>query len=308
MRRFVATRVLSLLAVLLGASVLTFGVGALAPGDPAELILQTRLGQPPTLGQIQALRQQLGLNRPVPLQYLSWLGHAVRGDLGQSWSTGQGVTATLMAHLPPTAELATSAGLLAVAIAIPVGVVSGYRRNSTTDQVARAGALLGASVPSFFLGYLLILAFAVQIKALPVFGYGSPAHVVLPAGTLAAGVAAPLTRLTRSALLEVLREDHIKMSRAKGLTRRSLLFRHALRNALIPVLTQATLAFAALLGGTVVVETVFAWPGLGQLAISSIEAHDYPMIQGFVLLAAVVYVVLNFLTDLGYGWLDPRVR
>lgn len=295
-----------LLGVLLGVSMLTFGLGTLAPGDPAELILQARMIQP-TAAQIAALRQQLGLDRPLPVQYVIWLRHALEGNLGTSWSTGHRVTGTLVTHLPATAALALSAWLLAVVVALPLGIVSAYRRNSLVDQTARVGALFGASVPSFFLGYMLILVFAVGLKALPVFGYGSPAQMVLPAVTLAVGIAAPMTRLTRSTMLEVLREDYVKMARAKGLARRRLLLRHALPNAVGPVLTQGAMVFAMLLNGTVVVESVFAWPGLGQLAIQAIDAHDYPMIQGFVLLAGVTFVLFNFAADVASTWLDPRI-
>lgn len=306
-RRLATSRVAGLTAVLFGVSLLTFGLGTLAPGDPAELILQARMGQP-TAAQIAAMAHQLGTDRPVPVQYLTWLGHALSGNLGSSWSTGQSVASTLVDHLPATAELAVSAWVLAVVISVPLGIVSAYRRNSMLDRTSRVGALVGASIPGFFLGYLLILVFAVDLKAFPVFGSGSPAHIVLPAVTLAAGVAAPLSRLTRSTMLEVLREDYIKMARAKGMSRGRLLVRHALPNAIAPVLTQGTLAFAALLNGGVVVETVFAWPGIGQLAVQSVQAHDYPMVQGFVLLAGVTYVLFNFCADLAHGWLDPRAR
>lgn len=300
-RRFIA-----LLGVLLGVSALTFGLGALAPGDPAEMVLEARVGQP-TAAQIAAMRHQLGLDQPIPGQYLTWLQHALTGNLGVSWANGQSVSATLVQHLPVTVELAASAWLLAVAVSVPLGVLSAYRRRSIIDQASRVGALLGASVPSFFLGYVLILVFAVTLRALPAFGSGSPLNIILPAVTLAVGVAAPLTRLTRSAVLEVLGEEYLKYARAKGLSRTRILARHALPNALGPVLTQSTLAFALLLNGAVVVETVFAWPGLGLLAVQSISAHDYPMIQGFVLLAGVTYVLFNFCADLGHRALDPRV-
>lgn len=289
-------------------SVLTFGLGVVAPGDPAEAILSRALGQPPTRDEVEAERRMLGLDRPVPVQYARWLGRAVRGDLGESWGRGVRVSAALAERIPRTLVLALTAAALAVAIGVPAGVVAAARRNSAADHLARLGALVGASVPSYFLGYLLILAFAVTLRALPAFGFGSPAHVVLPAVTLALAPAATLARLTRSAVLETLGEDYVRTGRAKGLRPSAVLFRHALRNALIPIVTVASLTLGYLLGGSVIVEWIFAWPGVGELAVGAIHARDYPLIQGFVLFAAAVYVLLNFSTDVVYAWLDPRIR
>lgn len=308
MRRYVLKRLVWLVLVLLGASLLTFSLGAVAPGDPAQIILQNQLGQPPTEDQIQATRQQLGLDRPFPVQYLSWLADVVRGDLGRSWATDAQVTDALLERLPATAFLAVVAAGLTVLIAIPVGVLTAYRRSTLTDHVSRVGALLGASIPNYFLAYVLILVFGVMLQALPVFGSDSAAHVVLPALTLAFGVSATLTRLTRSSMLEVLREPYMKVGKAKGLSWATLLFRDALRNALIPVVTAGALTFAGLLNGAFIVEWVFAWPGLGKLAIDAIYARDYPVIQGFVLVTGAIYVIFNFATDLVCGWLDPRIR
>lgn len=289
-------------------SVLTFGLGVVAPGDPAEAILSRALGQPPTRDEVEAERRMLGLDRPVPVQYARWLGRAVRGDLGESWGRGVRVSGALAERIPRTLVLALTAAALAVAIGVPAGVVAAARRNSAADHLARLGALVGASVPSYFLGYLLILAFAVTLRALPAFGFGSPAHVVLPAVTLALAPAATLARLTRSAVLETLGEDYVRTGRAKGLRPSAVLFRHALRNALIPIVTVASLTLGYLLGGSVIVEWIFAWPGVGELAVGAIHARDYPLIQGFVLFAAAVYVLLNFSTDVVYAWLDPRIR
>lgn len=301
-------RLVWLVLVLLGASLFTFGLGALAPGDPAQIILQRQLGQPPTEEQIRATRHDLGLDRPLPIQYLDWLADLVRGDLGVSWSTDVDVTEALLDRLPETAFLGVVAAGMTLVIALPVGVLTAYRRNTATDHVARIGALVGASIPNYFLAYLLILVFGVMLQALPVFGADSPAHVILPALTLALGVSATLTRLTRSSMLEVLREEYMKVARAKGLGWPTLLFRDALRNALIPVVTAGALTFAGLLNGAFIVEWVFAWPGLGKLAIDAIHARDYPLIQGFVLFTGTIYVLFNFATDLAYGWIDPRIR
>lgn len=308
MSRYVLKRLSWLVVVLVGASMLTFALGVLAPGDPAEILLREELGEPPTGEQLRTTRHELGLDRPIHTQYLNWLGDALQGDLGQSWSNNIQVSEALIARLPATAALAAAAAVLSLVIALPLGVVAAYRRNTVTDQLSRLGALLGASVPSYVLAYVLILVFGVMLGAFPVFGSNSPAHIVLPAVTLAIAVAAPLTRLTRSAMLEVLREDYMILAKAKGLKPSVLLFRDALRNALIPVVTAGTLTFAGLLNGTVIVEWVFAWPGLGKLAIDAIHARDYPIIQGFVIFTAAIYVLLNFAIDVAYSWLDPRIR
>ncbi|MDP8928242.1 MAG: ABC transporter permease, partial [Actinomycetota bacterium] len=272
MRRYVATRVAWLVAVLLGASLLTFSLGALAPGDPAEIMLHKQLGHPPTQEQVEGLREQLGLNRSLPVQYVSWLGGAVRGDLGRSWSMERPVSDALVERVPATALLALTAGVFSAVIALPLGVLSAYRRNSLADHSSRFAALVGASVPDYVLSYALILIFAVAFHLVPAFGYGSPRHVLLPAATLALGVSATLMRLTRSSMLEVLRESYMKVAQAKGLPSRTILFGHALRNALIPVMTAGALSLAGLLNGTVIVEWIFAWPGLGKLAIDAIHA------------------------------------
>lgn len=308
MKGYVARRLGWLLIVLFGVSVLSFGLGAIAPGDPAELILQRDLAHPPTEEQVERKREELGLNRPLPVQYVDWLGNTARGDLGESWSTGRQVSSAILDRLPATAVLGLTALALAVVVAIPIGVLSAYRRNAPIDHTSRMGALFTASFPNYFLGYLLIFVVAVRFGLVPTFGYGTVGHLVLPAVTLAAGISAILIRLTRSAMLDVLGEEYIRLARAKGLTSGRVLFVHALRNALIPVLTATTLALAGLLNGTVIIEWIFAWPGLGRLTVESIRSQDYPLIQGVVLFTGVLYVVVNFLTDLAYGWLDPRVR
>lgn len=308
MKGYVARRCGWLLIVLFGVSVLSFGLGAIAPGDPAELILQRDLTHPPTEEQVERKREELGLDRPLPVQYVDWLGDTVRGDLGESWSTGRRVREAILDRLPASAILGLTALVLAVVVAVPVGVLSAYRRNAAIDHASRMGALFAASFPNYFLGYVLIFLVAVRFALVPTFGYGTIGHLVLPAVTLAAGISAILIRLTRSAMLDVLGEEYIRLARAKGLVSRRVLFVHALRNALIPVLTATTLALAGLLNGTVIIEWIFAWPGLGRLTVESIRSQDYPLIQGVVLFTGVLYVVVNFLTDLAYGWLDPRVR
>lgn len=308
MTRYILQRCGWLIIVLFGVSVLSFGLGAVAPGDPAELILQRDLPHPPTDEQVERMRARLGLDRPLPVQYVDWLSDAVRGDLGESWGTGREVTEAIWARLPATLVLGAAGLLLAVVVAIPIGVLSAYRRNKPIDHASRIGALFTASFPSYFLAYVLIFVFAVMLGVVPTFGYGTIGHLVLPAVTLATGLSAILVRLTRSAMLEVLGEEYIRLARAKGARPLVVLFVHALRNALIPVLTATTLAMAAMLNGTFIIEWIFAWPGLGRLTIEAIRAQDYPLVQGVVLFTGMLYVVINFLTDIAYGWLDPRVR
>ncbi len=308
MGRYVASRVAWLLLALLGVSIITFALGVLAPGDPAEVVLERRLNQPPPQEQIDEQRRLMGLDRPLPVQYLEWLKRAVRGDLGRSWLKGLAVAEALQQRIPRTASLAVAAAALSIALGVPAGVLAATRHNALADHVCRLVALLGASLPSYFTAYLLILIFAVQLDVVPAFGFGSPRHLVLPAITLALGPAAVLTRLTRSAVLEVLGEDFVRTAQAKGARQRAVLFRHALRNAGVPLLTVAGLSLGHLLGGSLIVEWVFAWPGMGDLAIAAIHDRDYPLIQGFVLFAGLVYVLVHFAIDLGYAWLDPRVR
>ena len=308
MTRYVASRVAWLLMALLGVSVITFALGVLAPGDPAEVVLERRLNQPPPQEQIDEQRRIMGLDRPLPVQFLDWLGRAVQGDLGRSWLKGLGVSEALGQRIPRTATLAFVASALAIALGVPAGVLAATRRNALADHACRIAALLGASFPSYFTAYLLILIFAVQLDAVPAFGFGSAGHLVLPAITLALGPAAVLTRLTRSAVLEVLSEDFVRTAQAKGVRQVAVLFRHALRNAAVPLLTVAGLSLGHLLGGSLIVEWVFAWPGMGDLAIGAIHDRDYPLIQGFVLFAGLVYVLVNFAIDLSYAWLDPRIR
>lgn len=294
--------------VLLGVSLVAFGFGVAAPGNPARAVLEQSLGQPPTDAQVAEMRRELGLDRSFFIQYADWVADAARGDLGVSWRTGQPVRSMLVAHAPRTGALALTAAGLAIAIGLPAGTVAAYRRNRPADHIGRVAAILGASVPNYVLAYLLILAFAVKLNLLPSFGFDSTAHVVLPALTLAVGPAAVVARLTRSTVLDVLGEDYLRTARAKGLVSREVVRNHVLRNACIPLLTAVVISFGHLLGGSIIVEWIFAWPGLGKLTVDAIHARDYPLVQGVIALAGFVFVVLNLLTDVAYGWLDPRVR
>ncbi len=308
MKRFVLIRILSLFPLWIGISVLAFVLSNLAPGDPATVIAHRLSDVPPSEEQIASIRREYHLDDPMPVRYARWLGGAARGDLGRSYRTKEPVFNELAAHFPATLQLACVALVIALVIALPLGVLAAVRRGSWLDHGARVGALLGASLPSYWLGYLLILIFALGTGWLPVAGREGAGAAVLPALTLGLGTAATLARLTRSSLLEVLGEDFIRTARAKGLSERAVVWRHALRGALIPVLTVTGIAFGHLLGGAVIVESIFAWPGIGNLLVNSIYDRDYPMIQGFVLFMGTVFTLLSLVADLSYLWIDPRIR
>lgn len=308
MLRYIVRRLAYLIPVWLGISVLAFALALLAPGDPVRQALQAGGIDAPSPEQVMAMRRELGLDQPAPVRYARWLGDAVRGDLGRSYRTGEPVLQSLLDRFPRTAELAVLAVLLGLAIALPLGVVSALFRETPVDQLARVAALVGASVPSFWLAYLLILLFALQLRVLPVAGASEPRHVILPALTLAIGAAASLTRLTRSAMLEELVQDYVRTARSKGLGEHAVVVGHALRNALTAIVTITGIRLAALLGGAVIVETIFAWPGIGKYVVDSIFNRDYPTIQGFVLFTGTIVLLVNLLVDVSYVWLDPRVR
>lgn len=286
---------------------LAYGLGRLAPGDPAFLILEAA-GEPPSPERVERMRQELGLEGPVWLAYGRWLLHVVQGDLGRSYRSREPVLKELGRAFPVTLSLALPAFGLSLILAVPFGLLSALRARSAVDHSLRVLALLGNSLPSFLVGYLLILLLAVQFRLLPVAGRGGLESYIMPVLALAAGGAASLTRLTRAGMLEVLGEDYIRTARSKGLSSRVVLYKHALRNALVPVITVSGIRLAHLMAGAVVVETVFSWAGLGRLIVDSIAARDYPMIQGFVLLAGTLFVSVNAVVDLSYRWLDPRVR
>ncbi len=308
MTRFLVRRIGSLIPVWLGITFLAFGLANLAPGDPAELILGRELEQPPTPEQLDAFREEHGLNDPFLVQYARWTAGAATGDLGTSFRSGEPVLSELASRLPATLQIAVPAFVVSTVLALAVGVLSAVRRNSFVDHASRLAALVGDSVPSFVLAYLLIIVFSVTLNLLPVAGRGTWQHLVLPSLTLGLATTASIMRLTRSSLLEVLGEDYVRTARAMGLPRRTVVVRHALRNALIPVVTVAALVLAGFATGTVIVEYVFGWPGVGRFAVDSIFDRDYPVIQGFVVFAGTVFVLVNLVVDLLYLRLDPRVR
>jgi peptide/nickel transport system permease protein len=300
---FLATRLARALVAVWLVSTVVFVVMRLS-GDPVPLLL------PPDAPRSEYARvaKELGTDRPLPVQYGVFLGNAVRGDFGRSIHFRQPAAGVVLGYLPATAQLGLTAFALALVIAIPIGVVSAVRRNSLIDQVTMAIALVGQSAPTFFVGILLILVLSLKAGWLPTSGRGDWTHLVLPALTLGAFSMASIARLTRSALLEVLRADYVRTARAKGLRERAVVIKHALRNAAIPIVTITGLQFGTLLGGAVVTETVFAWPGIGRLAIQSIYNRDYPVVQCVVFLSALLFIVINLTVELIYGVLDPRIR
>lgn len=304
MLSFLARRLLLTVPVLFGVATLVFSLIHLVPGDPA----QAMLGEGAAPEDIAQLRTRLGLDRPLLAQYGSYLKGLAQGDLGTSLRTQQPVASQIAERLPATAELAGAAMLVAVALALPLGIVAAVWRGTWVDQSAMAMALAGISVPGFWLGPLLALIFAVELGWLPVSGRGTLAHLVLPAVTLGAALAAILARMTRASVLEELREQYVVAARARGASRVRAVVVHALGNSLIPVVTILGLQLGAVLTGSIITETIFSWPGVGRLLIQSINFRDYPMVQGCILLIAVTYVTMNLITDVVYGWLDPRIR
>ena len=304
MLRYLIRRLLLTIPVLLGVATLVFALIHLVPGDPA----QAMLGEGAAPEELVKLRHSLGLDQPLLVQYKSFLGGIAHGDLGTSFRYNTPVTAQIREKLPNTAKLAVFAMLLAIVFAIPLGILAAVFRGSIIDYSAMTIALAGISMPNFWLGPLLAILFAVRLGWLPVSGTGSVWHLVLPAVTLGAALSAILARMTRASLLEELRELYVLAARARGLSASRAILRHAFRNSLIPVVTIIGLQFGAVLTGTIITETIFAWPGLGRLLIQAINFRDYPLVQGCILFISVTYVAMNLLTDLAYGFLDPRIR
>ena len=304
MLRYLIRRLLLTIPVLLGVATLVFALIHLVPGDPA----QSMLGDGAAPEEVTALRHSLGLDRPLLTQYTSFLGGAVRGDLGTSFRYGTPVAREIGARLYRTLQLALAAMTVALLVALPLGIVAAVFRATYIDYAAMTAALAGISMPNFWLGPLLAILFSVKLGWLPVAGTGTLAHIVLPAITLGAALAAILARMTRASVLEELRELYVLAARARGLSRTRAVVRHAFRNSLIPIVTIVGLQFGAVLTGTIITETIFAWPGVGRLLIQSISFRDYPLVQGCILFISITYVFVNLVTDLAYGWLDPRIR
>lgn len=305
---YIIQRMLLLVPTLIGISIISFSLIFLAPGDPALVVLRAQGVQAVNEENLEQMRRQMGLDKPVPLRYMNWLADVLRLDFGISVRSGTTVDELLFTRLPATAKLALTSIILALLIALPLGVVTAVKHGSVIDHAGRLFAFLGASMPSFWLSLLLILAFAVKLSWLPALGYGEPRHLLLPALTLSLGIAPTYARLLRASMIEVLSRPYVLFARAKGLTERIIVLRHALRNALIPFVTVFGMSVAHVLTGAVVVETIFAWPGVGKLVVDAILARDFPVVQAFVLLAATFFVLANLLVDLSYLVLDPRIR
>lgn len=312
MAQYIVRRLLLMLPVLLGISFITFALLAFAPGDSISLMLSSGTANPDALARI---RETLQLDQPWYVRYLTYIGKLFQGDLGRSVVFDLPVAQQIAQAFPNTMVLTAGAMLLALLIAVMAGVTSAARRNTVVDYGVMVMAIAGVSMPSFWLGLLMIILFGLKLQWLPIGGGGIGSgladlatHLVLPVLTLGAELAAILTRLLRNNLLDILSEDYVRTARAKGLANRIVLYKHALRNALLPLVTTAGLQTGALLGGAVIVETIFSWPGMGSLAVTAIQQRDLPVIQGTVLVFALCFMVVVLLTDLLYAWIDPRIR
>ncbi len=304
MVNFIISRLLSALIVLIGVSCLVFLLIHLVPGDPVEVML----GESAQPADREALRHALGLDLPIPVQLLTYFNGLVHLNLGASLHSQRPIAKLLAERFPATMELALAGLLVAIGIAFPLGIFAAVRKDTFWDHMAIGISLLGVSIPVFWMGPVLILILSLWLGWLPVSGREGPASLVLPALTLGIALSAILSRMIRASILEVLNEDYIRTARAKGLRERAVIWRHALLNALLPVITVLGLQLGGLLGGAVIVETVFSWPGVGQLMVEAIHRRDYPVVQGCILLISLTYILVNTLTDLVYAWLDPRIR
>lgn len=304
MSKYILQRLIAAVPTLLGVGTIVFLMVHMLPGDPARVIA----GLTATDADVARIRHLLGLDQPLWFQYVTFLGRLAHLDLGVSARTSQPVLGEVMARLPYTAELAVIATAIAVVAGVVAGMVAATHHNSRLDYIVSAVSLFGVSMPVYWLGLMLIVVFSINLRWLPAAGAGEPDSFVLPALTLAGFVVGLIARMTRSAMLEVLRQDYVQTARAKGLPEQVVLYAHALRNALLPVVTVVGLQFGTLLGGAVLTETVFGWPGIGQLLVDSIFARDYPMVQGITLTFAFLFILVNLVVDILYGYIDPRIR
>jgi len=304
MIRYLIRRLLLTIPVIFGVATLVFALIHLVPGDPA----QAMLGDAAPQAEVLKLRHSLGLDQPLLTQYRTYLTGLLRGDLGTSFRYNGPVTAQIRDKFPNTATLALAAMLFAILVAIPLGILAAVFRGTVIDHAAMTIALAGISMPNFWLGPLLAILFAVRLGWLPVSGTGGLSHLILPAVTLGAALSAILARMTRASVLEELRELYVLAARARGVSGARAVVRHAFRNSLIPIVTIIGLQFGAVLTGTIITETIFAWPGIGRLLIQAINFRDYPLVQGCILFISITYVAMNLVTDLTYGLLDPRIR
>lgn len=304
MLKYIGRRLLMLIPILLGVIFIVFLISYLTPGDPAQLIL----GEAATPENVAALREEMGLNRPFIIRFFSYVFDALRGDFGVSYSTGQPVMELIMERFPSTLVLAVTSVGISITLGLVLGIVAAVKQYSLFDDFAMSFALIGVSMPAFWLGLLLILVFSVKLGILPSSGYDSWKHLILPAVTNGVGACAIIARMTRSSMLEVIRQDYITTARAKGQTEFKVIMRHAFNNALIPIINVVGLQFGALLGGSVLIETVFSVPGLGKLMVDAIKARNYPVVQGGVLYLAIMFTVVNLAIDIIYAFVDPRIK
>ena len=304
MQVYIMKRILQVIPVIFFVTVITFSMIHLAPGDPAIM----RAGEDATPEQVESIREAMGLNLPVHQQYFNWISGLFRGDLGYSLQDGRPVFSTLVRRLPATIKLVIASFVVSIGIGIPVGIISAVKQNTLTDSVARVFALLGLSMPNFWIGLMLMLLLSFRLRLLPASGSGTMLHLIMPAIALGLPAAGVITRLTRSSMLEILRQDYIRTARSKGLNNRSVIYKHALKNALLPVVTVIGIQLGSRLGGSVIVESVFAYPGIGRFAYLRLLARDYPMIMGNLLIFALLFIVINLFTDILYGFIEPRIR
>ncbi|WP_026581763.1 nickel ABC transporter permease [Bacillus sp. J33] len=304
MLMFILRRILQTIPVIIGVTFVVFFIMQLVPGDPAVLLA----GEGASKETIEAIREQLGLNQPLYIQYFEYLSNVFKGDLGVSLKNSQPVLDEILVRLPITIELAFFSIIITIVLGMAAGIISAVKPYSLTDVSVMLIALLGISLPSFWFGLMLMYFFSVKLQILPVAGWDSLLHIILPAITLGAGGAAIVARMTRSSMLEVIRQDYIRTARAKGLREHIIIYKHALRNALIPVITVVGLQFGALLGGTVLVESIFAINGLGRMIVDAIRMRDLPMVQGGVLFASLIFVIVNLFVDVFYRFFNKRIE
>ena len=302
--RYIARRLLQAIPTLFILIVFMFILVRVLPGDPARLIA----GLEATEEDVARIRELLGLNKPLYEQFIDYLSDIIRGDLGTSLKFETPVIEEILIRFPRTLELALVAEIISILIAIPLGIISALKPFTKTGVTATISSLLGSSMPIYWLGLILIYVFSVNLKILPSFGYGTPAHIILPAFTLATLLMGNLVRITRASVLDALESNYVVTARAKGLRERIVVYRHVLKNALIPIITISGLQLGALLGGAILTESVFAWPGLGLLLLDSIYSRDYPLIQGIIIFYAIILILINLIVDIAYAFIDPRVR
>lgn len=305
MLKYIFKRVLMMIPVLLGVLFLVFTMNEISPGDPAEIIA----GDAVSVEVVEQIREDLGLNKPFPIRFLNYVKNLVlHGDLGTSYKTKRPVLDEVMDRLPTTILLSLTSAVFAVILSIPIGIISAIKQNTWIDNLLMVLALIGVAMPAFWQGLMTIILFSVKLGWLPSYGFTTPAHWFMPVLTIGTGAMASLVRITRSSMLEVIRQDYIRTARAKGQTERNVIISHALRNSMIPIITAIAIQLGSMLGGAIVTETIFAIPGIGMLMIQSIKARDYPTIQGAVVVIAVMFSLLNLLVDIIYTFVDPRLK